>query len=436
MSALPTRASATHHNSTKTDMALQLLSRRPVSAQSVLIVDDERLFRQTVVAYLKELLPDVSLFEARNGAEALEVLTRQPIDVLVTDLQMPVLGGVGLLTELLNRSINCAVIITTAYATPEVARWALSSQAFALLEKPIELAQLETTVKALLDPAETSRVEGVTLAGICQLLQMERKTCQVRVSSTLGKGRLTFVEGRLTDALHEKTEGDSAALEIFAWPAPTVEISGRVAPRPPTVFQDLRFLLMEAARLFDERSFRTPTPRRAPAEVPFPIPSVPPFVSQASHQPVPATPPVAVSEDLTLSTVHSVVSPTPPRSSHMPNIKQSFTKITTLDGFIGVSIVDAESGMSLGSEGGGTLNLDVAAAANSEVVRAKRKAIAALGLDDKIEDILISLGKQYHLIRPMRERPGYFFYLAMDRSRANLALARAVLAEAEKHVEF
>ncbi len=406
---------------------------------SVLIVDDERLFRQTVVSFLEAMLPEVQILEAANGAEALVILAAQPVDVLLTDLHMPVMGGVGLLTELLNRGIQCSVIITTAYATPEVSRWALSSRAFALLEKPVELSQLEATVRALLDPVETSRVEGVTLAGICQLLQMERKNCQVRVTSVKGKGLLSFVEGRLVDAIHERAEGDVAALDIFLWPTTSIEIAGRIAPRPQTVFQDIKFLLMEAARLTDERAQGGGKPSPVledSAQSDNESVDMSSSDSGAFDESAFASPPQAPLAMPTESYGKPLSPAVPTRSQNMANIKQSFSKIVALDGFIGVSLVDADSGMSLGSEGGGGLNLDVAAASNSEVVRAKRKAINALGLDDRIEDILISLGKQYHLIRPLRERPTYFFYLAMDRARSNLALARAVLAEAEKSVEF
>ena len=107
-----------------------------------------------------------------------------------------------------------------------------------------------------------------------------------------------------------------------------------------------------------------------------------------------------------------------------------------MDGFLAAALVDAETGMVLGTEGNTALNMDVAAAANTEVVRAKRKAIAALALDDSIEDILITLGKQYHLIRPMKERPMVFFYVALDRAKANLGLARLGVADAEKSVAF
>ncbi len=118
------------------------------------------------------------------------------------------------------------------------------------------------------------------------------------------------------------------------------------------------------------------------------------------------------------------------------NIKDSLTALNQTDGFIGAALVDAESGMLLGQEGGGPLNLEVAAAGNTEVVRAKRKAMRSLSVNDAIDDILITLGKQYHLIRPLRARPTIFFYVALDRQRANLAMARIALADVEKELQI
>ncbi|HET7015298.1 MAG TPA: hypothetical protein VFI65_15375 [Streptosporangiaceae bacterium] len=107
----------------------------------------------------------------------------------------------------------------------------------------------------------------------------------------------------------------------------------------------------------------------------------------------------------------------------------------TIDGAVGVSLVDWDSGMSLGSLGGGKyLDLEVAAAGNTEVVRAKMRTMESLRLNDAIEDILITLGKQYHLIRLLkssRDEHGLFLYLVLDRSKSNLALARHSLKRVE-----
>jgi hypothetical protein len=118
------------------------------------------------------------------------------------------------------------------------------------------------------------------------------------------------------------------------------------------------------------------------------------------------------------------------------NIDTALKEAMTITGAVGAALVDYDSGMSLGSAGGGDwLNLEVAAAGNTEVVRAKQRVISALKLNDEIEDILITLHRQYHLIRLLtptkRGNSMLFLYLVLDRERANLALARHSLKAIE-----
>src|SRR4051812_36134282 len=119
----------------------------------------------------------------------------------------------------------------------------------------------------------------------------------------------------------------------------------------------------------------------------------------------------------------------------MATIRQSLDELMTCDGAMCCALVDSDSGMMLGSAGSG-LDLEVAAAGNTEVMRAKRKTMKALGLDDKIDDILITLGKQYHLIRPTSQQEGIFLYFVLDKSRSNLALARRKMQEVDKTLTF
>ena len=107
----------------------------------------------------------------------------------------------------------------------------------------------------------------------------------------------------------------------------------------------------------------------------------------------------------------------------MASIQESLSALMSIDGALCAAVVDSGSGMLLGSIGSG-VDLELAAAGNTEVVRAKLKTMKSLNLNDRIDDILITLGKQYHVIRPLQQHEGLFIYLVLDKEKSNLALAR------------
>ena len=117
----------------------------------------------------------------------------------------------------------------------------------------------------------------------------------------------------------------------------------------------------------------------------------------------------------------------------MANLNESMAALLQIDGAMCCALVDANSGMMLGSQGTG-LDLEVAAAGNTEVVRAKMKTMKSLGLNDAIEDILITLGKQYHILRPVHSKPGLFIYLVLDKAKSNLAMARRGCQDIEQNL--
>ncbi|MGV9558218.1 hypothetical protein [Streptomyces sp. NPDC003401] len=123
----------------------------------------------------------------------------------------------------------------------------------------------------------------------------------------------------------------------------------------------------------------------------------------------------------------------------MANVEISLKEtMTSIEGALGAAVVDYTSGMALGTMGGGKdLDLAVAAAGNTDVIRAKVRTMEHLGLKGEIEDILITLGSQYHLIRLLKGRQGsgLFLYLVLDRERSNLAMARHQLKRIETDLE-
>jgi hypothetical protein len=120
------------------------------------------------------------------------------------------------------------------------------------------------------------------------------------------------------------------------------------------------------------------------------------------------------------------------------NVDIALKEAMNVDGAVGAALVDWESGLCLGTLGGSKIiDLNLAAAGNTDVVRSKMRTMESLRLNDQIEDILITLEKQYHLIRMLknpRNGAGLFLYLVLERSRANLALARHHLSRIESEI--
>lgn len=116
----------------------------------------------------------------------------------------------------------------------------------------------------------------------------------------------------------------------------------------------------------------------------------------------------------------------PPARSAQPSLAEA----AEISGLIASCLVDSDSGLLLAAEGKG-LDHDAAAALTTQVVRAEREAIELLGLDDRIEDILVTTSRQLHVIRPLERTPAVFVYLALDRKAANLGMARIQLGRIE-----
>jgi len=119
----------------------------------------------------------------------------------------------------------------------------------------------------------------------------------------------------------------------------------------------------------------------------------------------------------------------------MANIETSLSELMNIDGAMGCCVVDYGSGMSLGAVGAG-VDLELAAAGNSQVVKAKMETMKSLGIKGSIEDILITLDDQLHIIRPAVQHQGLFIYLVLDKAKANLALARRKVQVVDESLEI
>lgn len=112
-----------------------------------------------------------------------------------------------------------------------------------------------------------------------------------------------------------------------------------------------------------------------------------------------------------------------------PSLNDTLKEVIAFDGAMTVALVDGDTGMVLGNAGISE-DLELAAAGASVMLRARRNTVTTLGLDDEVEDLLVTLSTQLQIIRPLAKNPKIFLYMIVDKERSSLAMARFKASEA------
>ncbi|MHC4341752.1 MAG: sigma-54-dependent transcriptional regulator [Planctomycetota bacterium] len=167
----------------------------------VLVVDDEELYRRALERILKRVGHSVTT--ARDSTEALAIVSEQPLDLVLADIQMPGINGLELVRQVHEINPDLPCIVVTGYGTPQNSVEALRAGAFWYLEKPFDQGHLDV-VRALVDQAiELGR------------LKSENRMLQTQLRSKYGfeniVGNSTTLRSAL-DVVAKVAETDSTVL--------------------------------------------------------------------------------------------------------------------------------------------------------------------------------------------------------------------------------
>lgn len=222
--------------------------------QKILIVDDEALFTKSLAEGLSAMEPNWQVFTAKNGKEASDFLEENLVHLVATDLKMPVMDGFQLLARLATHHGDIPVIVMSAFATPEMEERLEMLGIDQFLEKPLDLATFHAKIRSTLEASAKGFVRGITLPTFLQMIEMERKTCTITVTSGEKSGRLYFRKGILLDAEIEDLRGVMAAMDLLSWDEAALEIRNGCKVGKRAIPFDLQHLLMECMRNKDEEA--------------------------------------------------------------------------------------------------------------------------------------------------------------------------------------
>jgi CheY-like chemotaxis protein len=225
------------------------------ASKAVLLVEDEPTTLRFYQTGLKGL-QDWNVLSASNGRDALEVLRRQAVDVLVTDLNMPVMDGYRLIAAVHGLYPSMPVIVLTSLPLGESQDRASQLGALRVLSKPVRLSQLMEEIKLLGSREAPGQVKGIALGSLLQLMTWESKTCTITIRSGERIGHLYIRNGHLIHAISPTEEGLMAAYIVLSWESPLMEFVDTCRVEP-TIEIQTEELLMNLAVFKDHQAQST-----------------------------------------------------------------------------------------------------------------------------------------------------------------------------------
>jgi CheY-like chemotaxis protein len=227
----------------------------PKATNKVLIVDDEETLTWSMTKTLAKDQGKYELFIANTGAEALKVLQKDPIDVVVTDIRMPDINGLELLSTIRKQYPTTKVIIMTAYGSPEVRKEATRKGSYFYLEKPFEISDIRTLILKALEEKRggfVGQVVDLQLVDIIQMGCLGRFTMSLSVSKGNEEGLIYFQNGEIAHAEVGDLEGKEALFSMLEWDEGRFDSQMGISPPKQTITDRWEHLLLEGTRRLDE----------------------------------------------------------------------------------------------------------------------------------------------------------------------------------------
>jgi len=188
---------------------------------NILIVDTDLESIMILKNGLRKYCDQFEALFALSGEEAIEVLKRESVSVLVADLSISKMGGLELLAHMTRNYPQIPCVVMTVHKYPKIEKNARRESALQCIEKPFdfnELGEIIINMLDFIDEGEFLRKKSISVSNLLQFIEAEQKTCLLEVKSgTHKKGFFYINKGVLYDAVCSNLKGEKAILEILAW---------------------------------------------------------------------------------------------------------------------------------------------------------------------------------------------------------------------------
>jgi CheY-like chemotaxis protein len=224
--------------------------------RNILIVDDEKLFLKSLREGLRPHAKkhNFKILTAEDGRKAIEVLENEDVLLLITDIKMPEIDGLKLISHAISHFPTLPVVVMTAYGSPQIKRMTHEKGVLRYLEKPVEFDEILAIILDVVKRGTRRRVQGVTLPSFLQLLEMEKSNCRLTVEGENARGFIFISNGQMVEAEADGSKGVAAVLEMLDWSKMQIELEETSPAEAEAARTPITEVLLQAFKLKDEKA--------------------------------------------------------------------------------------------------------------------------------------------------------------------------------------
>ena len=222
--------------------------------KSVLIVDDE----EDMIWSLQKNLPtenlQVTILTASSGEEALSMLEKTKIDLIITDIRMPGISGIDLLIIVRNKYPDIGVIVMTAFPSSESKAEVIGNGGIRLVEKPFDIKQMRDSVHSALkmDSHFEGKMTGIQLTDFIQINSLSKASTALLINADGREGVIYFSEGTVVHAICGDLTGEEAFYKLMNFKGGTIDTFYPDTIPETTISTPVDALLLQGALWADE----------------------------------------------------------------------------------------------------------------------------------------------------------------------------------------
>jgi CheY-like chemotaxis protein len=242
------------------------------ATQKILLLDDEQELLDVYQGLLKSLPQQPDVRACDSGARAIAMLESEPFNLLISDLNMPRMDGLQVLSIVRRRFPQIRIVVMTSVMDEQYRNRAYSLGVDLFWQKPgneQEIKLFMECIQSLLEREEQGGFRGVQSKSLVDLIQLEcmsQNSTVLKITNGQSEGRIWILNGEIIDSVVGDMTGEEAFKRIISWKGGNFEGLPAETARTRTIFNSYQGLLLDAAQSIDESQASNPAEMPVAAE--------------------------------------------------------------------------------------------------------------------------------------------------------------------------